>query len=410
MEHYDWNRTLAEMKKKDLGGADRYDVWASLALALRYRGCNEPLMYYIFETVSARSASFRGSADCQRIWRSAANSRYRSDYKAAEMLRAMGHSVWHRIPGVTAGTEAQRPCDEPSDKAACTGGAPLSTAVITRTGQYAEWARRHHLDPLYRWITRMLYSLPAPDSWRGAMLLRLEDLYQRLGIGLSDEGYTVFPYWCPADGRDILYKAKYMRYGDDGHRLRPDAEDKGPSKGAVYCRPRCQGAEKLQHVPWGIRGLSSTPDPNRPLVLVESEKTALLLQLIAPQLIWAATGGEMLLRPVLECPWMQQYLRGGGIVMTAADLDAEEVWNRAAEAFNLAHQGQGVQPIVSLYSVRPQLRPSQADFGPKADPGDMAEALLKGVRLPQLSPRRLTVPELLKERQAMLNSQFTIHN
>ena len=144
-------------------------------------------------------------------------------------------------------------------------------------------------------------------------------LYTLYNVGHSDQwsGATVF-WQIDAAGR--IRAGKVMAYGEDGHRV----------KGSQYAR-----------VSW-VHSLLKLPDfnlcqcffgehllaanPSAKVVIVESEKSAIICTHFFPSFIWIATGGKAGCFNVDA----SKVLRGRDVLLLP-DLGAEDEWNKKAE-------------------------------------------------------------------------------
>jgi len=144
-------------------------------------------------------------------------------------------------------------------------------------------------------------------------------LYTLYNVGHSDQwpGATVF--W-QIDSAGLVRAGKVMHYNEDGHRI------KDPQRA---------------HVSW-VHSLLKLPDfhlcqcffgehllltnPKAKVVIVESEKTAIICAHFFPSFVWIATGGKAGCFNVEA----SQVLRGRD-VMLMPDLGAEDEWNKKAE-------------------------------------------------------------------------------
>jgi len=120
------------------------------------------------------------------------------------------------------------------------------------------------------------------------------DLINRFHIGTSKRwnGATVF--WQVDHERNIR-QAKVMLYNPHtGRRIKNDQHPK-PGTAKIYFAGkqilRQSGIQdpNLQQCLFGAHQLTTAPD--KPIAIVESEKTAILMTVIAPSHIWLATGG-----------------------------------------------------------------------------------------------------------------------
>jgi len=137
------------------------------------------------------------------------------------------------------------------------------------------------------------------------------DVWEDYMICESD-GQTIFPY-IDQDGR--IRTAKIMRYGADGHRKKFGVD----WLHARWIRCGKLPAEtKTKICLFGEHLLKL--DADKPVAIVESEKTALMCATLVPSAIWLASGG---------CQFMSEdrlsVLRGRKLVLFP-DCDAVEEW------------------------------------------------------------------------------------
>lgn len=144
-------------------------------------------------------------------------------------------------------------------------------------------------------------------------------LYKLYNVGHSDQWLEATVFW-QIDSTNRVRAGKVMAYGEDGHRV----------KGSQYAR-----------VSW-VHSLLKLPDfhlcqcffgehllPANPLakvVIVESEKSAIICAHFFPSFVWIATGGKAGCFNVEA----SQALRGRD-VMLMPDLGAEDEWNKKVE-------------------------------------------------------------------------------
>ena len=108
---------------------------------------------------------------------------------------------------------------------------------------------------------------------------------QKWNIGADRAGNTIFFY---VDENDRICTAKRIRYKDDLHR------DK--SVNPMYVYPKSKGYDTDI-----IYGQHQFKDKVAPIILVESEKSAVVAEYAMPNRIWLATGGTNgLSRPKIE--------------------------------------------------------------------------------------------------------------
>lgn len=135
----------------------------------------------------------------------------------------------------------------------------------------------------------------------------IADAAAAYGWGVDEHGADMFRYYA-ADGK--LTKIKHQRYTADGHRHKahlPWIEPKPAD--------RARAGKSLRKCFFGEH-LAAASDASVPVVVVESEKTALICAIIDKMINYIATGGESQIRALSELPWLS-----GRKVILAADLD-----------------------------------------------------------------------------------------
>ena len=95
--------------------------------------------------------------------------------------------------------------------------------------------------------------------------------------------------WWQIDREGVVRAGKVMSYRPDGHR------DKSDQWGVTWAHKHPQlkqsfKGEELQQCIFGEHLLTS--NPNKPVALVESEKTAVVMSRFIPEYVWLATGGS----------------------------------------------------------------------------------------------------------------------
>ena len=95
--------------------------------------------------------------------------------------------------------------------------------------------------------------------------------------------------WWQIDREGVIRTGKVMSYLSNGHR------DKSDQWGVTWAHKHPQlkhlfKGEELQQCLFGEHLLKS--NPNKPVALVESEKTAVIMSRFLPEYVWLATGGS----------------------------------------------------------------------------------------------------------------------
>lgn len=140
-------------------------------------------------------------------------------------------------------------------------------------------------------------------------------------IGSSDHwekrGATIFWY---CDFKGAYRSGKIMLYNTDGHRVKKPYEHcnwvHAVSKLSNYHFSQCFFGEHL---------LSKTENADMPVVIVESEKTAIVASIYFPNIIWLACGGATGLTETKS-----RILRGRNVVLYP-DLGKFDLWKEKAE-------------------------------------------------------------------------------
>lgn len=139
---------------------------------------------------------------------------------------------------------------------------------------------------------------------------------RRYRIGATAAGATI--YW-QIDERDRVRAGKVMRYDTaTGHRI------KGTATPAVTWVNRMAEYGRCERpVPQCLFGLHRLGEAQgRPIAIVESEKTALMLDIAHPQALWMATGGKQNFKEELLWPLC------GHEVYILPDADALDSWSQ----------------------------------------------------------------------------------
>ncbi|MCC8177158.1 MAG: DUF6371 domain-containing protein [Bacteroidales bacterium] len=166
--------------------------------------------------------------------------------------------------------------------------------IVTRSLSHYE------MNPFYQFLTR-LYGPDEAD--------RLTQLY-RIGTSKRWGGATVF-WQIDAQGR--ARSGKIMRYDPrTGRRVK----DGSPAVTWVHSALRMYGFD-LSQCYFGEHLLPLCPDHK--VMIVESEKTAVVCAHAMPQFVWLATGGLCNLRPSMALKGRDVYL--------VPDLGGEERWS-----------------------------------------------------------------------------------
>ncbi|MBK9247187.1 MAG: hypothetical protein IPM69_03525 [Ignavibacteria bacterium] len=148
-----------------------------------------------------------------------------------------------------------------------------------------------------------------------------EEVCKKYKIGSSDHwekrGATIFWY---CDSKGAYRSGKIMLYSTDGHRVKKPYDHcnwvHAVSKLSNFHLSQCFFGEHL---------LSKPENADKPVVLVESEKTSIIASIYFPDVIWLACGGASGLTEA-KC----RILRGRNVVLYP-DLGKLSLWSDKAE-------------------------------------------------------------------------------
>lgn len=169
----------------------------------------------------------------------------------------------------------------------------------------------------------------------------IDALIDRYQIGVTHSRDTIF---FQIDAKGQVRTGKIMKYNPDtGHRIK-DENTKGRITW-VHSLMKQSGQLppdwELTQCLFGEHLLAAEPD--KPIALVESEKTAIICSGLMPKYIWLATGGKSQLNEdklkVLQ----------GCKVIVFPDIDAHEEWTRKLS--NLQDQQITVSPILQQHAT-----------------------------------------------------------
>lgn len=129
---------------------------------------------------------------------------------------------------------------------------------------------------------------------------------QRFHLGRSRDGGVIF--W-QLDEHGVTRDGKIMFYRDDCHR------DKSPGKHPTWVSARLKawsgynGELNVQRCIFGLHQLPLAYLRHKPVAVLESEKTAVIMSQRRPEYLWMASGGLSMLQPHLLKP-----LRGQKVI------------------------------------------------------------------------------------------------
>jgi Domain of unknown function (DUF6371) len=176
-------------------------------------------------------------------------------------------------------------------------------------------------------------------------------------IGSNKDGNTVF--W-QVDIKGKIRQAKVIRYNPFNGKRNKDT-------GALFAGKKMLNKEdaNLQQCFFGEHHLSVPDKKDKPVAIVESEKTAVIASVYYPQFIWLATGGKH------GCNWTQKSVcnvLAGRKVVLFPDLGAYNCWNEKGKLLSkIAVCKVGIIDLLEKY----------ADEDEKMSGLDIADYLLK---------------------------------
>lgn len=138
------------------------------------------------------------------------------------------------------------------------------------------------------------------------------ELQSTYNIGTASNHGTI--YW-QQDKDGNFRTGKIMYYGKDGRRLK--------NKNSWYLHKRVNPDFELEQVFFGEHLISE----DRPIALVESERSAVLMSVFMPDYIWLASGGSQMLNN-------DRLSRLPRLDLVCADNGEFESWQRATKHFN----------------------------------------------------------------------------
>lgn len=161
---------------------------------------------------------------------------------------------------------------------------------------------------------RFLYTIADTDS----ILLAVSDY--RLGV-TKDKDVVFYQI----DGKDRCRTGKIMKYNPQtGHRIKnADVKNSITWVHSVLKRKALLPKEwELTQCLFGEH--LTTKYPDKPVILVESEKTAVIGSILCPKGVWLATGGKGQLNDRVEVLY-------GKKILAFPDVDGYETWKQKAE-------------------------------------------------------------------------------
>lgn len=156
----------------------------------------------------------------------------------------------------------------------------------------------------------------------------LKEMYERYQLGASNKRIIIYSY---IDIENRLRCLKRIKYGEDGKRCKNGNKSTGVGYicGSLKEKGVIPAAWKQKQCLFGEHLLSVYPDA--PVVIVESEKTALICSMIFPEYIWLATGGCSHIKPIV---WIRGVLSKRKFLLFP-DTGEYEYWKREAKRHSL---------------------------------------------------------------------------
>lgn len=204
--------------------------------------------------------------------------------------------------------------------------------------------KKNRNNPLYYTIPmeeagifqRKLQALIAEDKAKGLITFlqdrfskeSLAEMYGRYRLGLCDKRVIIYPY---IDVENRLRCLKRMKYGEDGKRCKNG--NKSVGVGYICTSLKEKGVVpatwKQKQCLFGEHLLSEYP--NASVVIVESEKTAIICSMFFPEYIWIATGGCGQIKPIV---WIRHILSKRKVLLFP-DTGEYEYWKKQAKKHSL---------------------------------------------------------------------------
>ena len=210
------------------------------------------------------------------------------------------------------------------------------------------------------------------------------EIFKRYNVGTAKMmgGSTVF--W-QVDCQGRIRTGKVMRYGNDGHRVKED----GNAKLTWVHTIKKQTGFQMRQCFFGEHLLPFFP--NRTIILVESEKSALIASHFFPDYLWLATGG---CNGCLNATASQVFK--GRDVKLLPDLDKTDKWREKAKM---------LRPICRSVEVLTWLT-DRATEEQRERGLDVADFLLEAVRQPVGEQQEVMTDQQVFERMMAENQDF----
>ncbi len=220
--------------------------------------------------------------------------------------------------------------------------------------------KEHNTKPSFIEHSRMVESMNRCQSstlfrflcslWGNDETMRLFHLYN-VGATLSMNGASVF--W-PVDVKGCIRTGKIMQYGNDGHRIKEDGLVNFMWAHRMKSMVANPGDFNLMQCFFGEHLLSVYPDSK--VMIVESEKSAIIASHYYPQFLWLASGGC--------CGCLNQtasQVLKGREVWLVPDLDAEDRWRGKISMLRTITPTVGIVNALSDMAT-PQQRAAKLDI------------------------------------------------
>ena len=326
----DWDDVLSQVRESCVQcAADRLS-WVGLAASLRAcvnAGAPEETCWQIFHTISLQSPAYIDKRDCMNAW----NIKERESY-ARRATPGTFVKLFH-----SHGCKFKRRsgCGFTREAGSASDGASTCERYVEPEGQFEATTDPRELAHSIL-LTYLLGIMPRS---RGPLMKVWSDY--RVGFN-TRSNRELFRYY-DADG--TLRNIKSIKYVFGSHR-----RDRSPKH-----EPRVYGG--CMACFFGEHLLTQDCNRDKPVCIVESEKTALVMAVCIPRFVWLATGGggnihDMAARIALE----------GRCVIICPDVDMVGQWDITAKK---------VEPKGWLFA--PRAVPCYLDVLQSCDAGDHAD-------------------------------------
>lgn len=297
-----WCGILAQVRRLHVGGGDanNRDGWLRLAISLKSADI-EPTCWEIFHTISQNSEQYKGEKDCWNTYRRIRQIKKMTPGTVLEYLKGQGVDISH-------GAEHPHfvPDIKPVKISSPAQPAPLVPHVEpAQLVNSSTTASAYKASPLVTYLRKL--------HWGGQYYDRIAPSWTMYKCGY-EYPHDMFRY-IDVQGRTIFVKR--IIYDNAGHR------SKDTSQGATcFCEPRYQPCFFGEHL------TNMVEHADKPIGIVESEKTALVMSIAEPAVIWLASGGA----DHLDACAARGTLKGRA-VMVYPDVDAVDKWRDVAHKY-----------------------------------------------------------------------------